>query len=163
MSLLSKKIVSRSVIKNIVEEEKRKNKVIVFTNGCFDILHRGHVEYLEFAKNLGDILVIGVNDDSSVKRLKGKDRPVNHLIDRMYILAALYMTDYITDFWEDTPYNLIKELRPHILVKAGDYTPERVVGKDIVESYGGKVIIAPYVSGYSTTSILNRMKEKKEV
>ena len=160
MSLISKKIIPREVLKGILEEKKREGKKIVFTNGCFDILHRGHVEYLEFARSLGDILVIGVNSDESVRRLKGPERPVNTLLDRMYILAALYMTDYITDFDEDTPYNLIKELSPHVLVKAGDYTPDTVVGKDIVESYGGKVVIAPYVNGYSTTAILKKVKKE---
>ncbi len=161
MSLISKKIVPRDILKGIVEEKKKEGKKIVFTNGCFDILHRGHVECLEFARNLGDILIIGVNSDESVRRLKGPQRPINTLQDRMYVLAALYMTDYVTDFHEDTPYNLIKELQPHILVKAGDYTPETVVGRDIVESYGGKVVIAPYINGYSTTDILK--KAKKEV
>ena len=160
MSLISRKIIPRDVLKGIVEEKKREGKKIVFTNGCFDILHRGHVEYLEFAKTLGDLLIIGVNSDESVRRLKGPERPVNTLLDRMYVLAALYMTDYITDFHEDTPYNLIKELLPHVLVKAGDYTPDTVVGRDIVESYGGKVVIAPYVNGYSTTAILNKVKKE---
>ncbi len=159
MSLISKKIVDRDRLSSILEDERQHGKKIVFTNGCFDILHRGHVEYLEYAKTLGDILVIGVNTDESVKRLKGKERPVNKLSDRMYLLAALYMTDYITSFHEDTPYNLIKELKPMILVKAGDYTPSQVVGKDIVESYGGRVVIAPYVGGYSTTLVIKKMKK----
>ncbi len=160
MSLISKKIIPRDVLKKLLKEKKEEGKTIVFTNGCFDILHRGHVEYLEFASSLGDILVIGVNSDESVKRLKGPERPINTLTDRMYLLAALYMTDYITDFHEDTPYNLINELRPHIIVKAGDYTEDAVVGKDIVESYGGKVVIAPYINGYSTTSIVKKMKKE---
>ncbi len=159
MSLISKKIVERRRLSEIIRKEKDKGKKIVFTNGCFDILHRGHVEYLEYASTLGDILVIGVNSDESVRRLKGKERPINTLADRMYVLAALYMTDFITSFHEDTPYNLIMEIMPHILVKAGDYAPEEVVGKDIVEKNGGKVVIAPYIKGYSTTSIINKMKK----
>lgn len=159
MSLISKKIVERNRLIEIISKEKNKGKKIVFTNGCFDILHRGHVEYLEYASTLGDILVIGVNSDESVRRLKGKERPINTLVDRMYVLAALYMTDFVTSFHEDTPYNLIKEIMPHILVKAGDYTPEEVVGKDIVEKNGGKVVIAPYIKGYSTTNIINKMKK----
>ncbi len=159
MSLISKKIIDRKRIAEVIEKEKEKGKRIVFTNGCFDILHRGHVEYLEYASTLGDILVIGVNSDDSVRRLKGPDRPVNTLWDRMYILAALYMTDLITSFHEDTPYNLIKEIMPHILVKAGDYRPDEVVGKDIVEANGGKVVIAPYVKGYSTTDIVNKVRK----
>jgi len=159
MSLINEKIVPRQALKDIVEREKKEGKRIVFTNGCFDILHRGHVEYLEFAKDLGDILLIGVNNDDSVRKLKGPGRPINTLLDRMYILGALCMTDFITDFHESTPYNLINEIRPDILVKAGDYTPSGVVGKDIVESYGGKVVIAPYVNGYSTTKIIEKMRK----
>lgn len=160
MSLINKKIVPRPMLRDIVRKKKEEGKKIVFTNGCFDILHRGHVEYLEFAKNLGDILIIGVNTDESVRKLKGPERPINTLLDRMYILAALYMTDFITAFHETTPYNLIEEIKPHILVKAGDYSPKEVVGKDIVESYGGKVVIAPYVNGYSTTKIIEKIGGK---
>uniref|UniRef100_A0A7V3ZYB0 D-glycero-beta-D-manno-heptose 1-phosphate adenylyltransferase n=1 Tax=candidate division WOR-3 bacterium TaxID=2052148 RepID=A0A7V3ZYB0_UNCW3 len=131
---------------------------IVFTNGCFDILHRGHIEYLYFAKELGDLLVVAVNSDESVKRLKGEGRPVNKLEDRMIVLSSLEMVDYVLPFDEDTPYEVIKLLKPDIIVKGGDYAPDEVVGKDIVESYGGKVVIAPYLRGYSTTELLRRMK-----
>lgn len=138
----------------------RDSKRIVFTNGCFDILHRGHVEYLAFARSMGDLLVVAVNSDDSVRRLKGPGRPINKLEDRMVVLAALEMVDYVVSFEEDTPYEIIKILRPYIIVKGGDYNVEEVVGKEIVESYGGKVVIAPYVEGYSTTHILRRLKDK---
>lgn len=154
------KILKRTDAHNLGEKLRREGKLIVFTNGCFDILHRGHIEYLEYAKSQGDVLIVGINDDESVRRLKGHKRPVNKLEDRMYILASLYMTDFIIPFSEDTPYELIKEIRPHIIVKGGDYKPENVVGKDIVESYGGKVIIAPYKKGYSTSSLLDKIKKE---
>lgn len=143
----------------IVLDKIRIHKKIVFTNGCFDILHRGHVEYLYFAKAQGDVLVVAVNSDDSVRRLKGEGRPVNNLEDRMTVLSALEMVDYVTFFEEDTPYEIISKLKPHIIVKGGDYKPEEVVGKDVVESYGGKVVIAPFVKGYSTTYILRRRKD----
>ncbi|MGB9823514.1 MAG: D-glycero-beta-D-manno-heptose 1-phosphate adenylyltransferase [Candidatus Hydrothermia bacterium] len=141
-------------------DKLRDSKKIVFTNGCFDVLHRGHVEYLAFARSLGDLLVVAVNSDNSVRRLKGSGRPINKLEDRMVVLSALEMVDYVVSFEEDTPYEIIKILRPHIIVKGGDYSVEEVVGKEIVESYGGKVVIAPYIEGFSTTHILRRLKDK---
>ncbi len=156
------KILSRQKARELGEKLRKEGKVIVFTNGCFDILHRGHIEYLEYAKSQGDVLVVGINDDDSVRRLKGKNRPVNKLQDRMYVLAALYMVDFIIPFSQDTPYELIKEVKPHILVKGGDYEPHDVVGKDIVESYGGKIIIAPYKEGYSTSHLLNKIKKEEK-
>ncbi len=143
----------------IILDEIRSYRKIVFTNGCFDLLHRGHVEYLSFAKTQGDVLIVAVNSDDSVRRLKGEGRPVNNLEDRMTVLSALEMVDYVTFFEEDTPYEIISKLKPHIIVKGGDYKPEEVVGKDVVESYGGKVVIAPFVKGYSTTDILRRRKD----
>jgi rfaE bifunctional protein nucleotidyltransferase chain/domain len=122
----------------------------VFTNGCFDILHRGHIEYLRQSKGLGDRLIVGVNSDASVKRLKGENRPINNQEDRCALLKALRFVDNVIVFNEDTPYELIKRLRPDIITKGGDYRPEEVVGSDI-----SKVVILPYVSGYSTTRILN--------
>lgn len=110
------KIKSREVLKEVIDKF-RSSKTIVFTNGCFDIIHRGHIEYLIYAKNLGDILVVGVNTDESVRRLKGSGRPLNKLEDRMVVLAALEMVDYVVPFNEDTPYDLISYLRPHVLVK----------------------------------------------
>ncbi len=135
------------------------NKKVVFTNGCFDILHIGHVDYLRKARMLGDCLVIGVNSDASVKRLKGNDRPINCLEDRMEILAALDFVDYVIPFEEDTPYNLIKKVMPDVLVKGGDYNIENIVGADIVKQKGGLVTTIAFVDGKSTTGIINKIKE----
>ena len=134
---------------------------IVFTNGCFDILHRGHVEYLTRARALGDALVVGLNTDSSVRRLKGAGRPVVGEEDRAYVLAALSCVDAVTLFDEDTPAELIAAIVPDILVKGGDYTPDRVVGRDVVEHAGGRVVILPFIGGRSTTAILERMQRTK--
>ena len=129
---------------------------VVFTNGCFDIIHAGHIDYLSKARNLGDVLVVGLNSDESVRRLKGPQRPINDVDARSKVLASLFFVDYVIVFEEDTPLNLIKSVRPDILVKGGDYTRDMVVGADFVESYGGKVVILPFLKGYSTTSILNK-------
>lgn len=136
------------------------NQKIVFTNGCFDILHVGHKRYLQQAATLGDILIVGVNSDASVKRLKGESRPVNTVVDRAEMLCALGFVDYVAVFDEDTPYELIKQIQPDVLVKGGDYQPDEVVGKDIVELRGGKVEIIPFVEGKSTTNIINQINEK---
>ena len=140
--------------------ESHKDKTIVFTNGCFDILHVGHKRYLEQASALGDIFVIGVNSDASVKRLKGPSRPVNPEQDRMEILSALSFVDYVVLFDEDTPYNIIKKIQPDILVKGGDYKPDEVVGKDIVEARGGRLELISFVEGKSTTNIINKINQK---
>jgi D-beta-D-heptose 7-phosphate kinase / D-beta-D-heptose 1-phosphate adenosyltransferase len=132
---------------------------VVFTNGCFDILHRGHVEYLHAARALGDRLIVGVNTDASVRRLKGADRPVVHEDDRAYVLAGLACIDAVTHFDEDTPAALIAALLPDVLVKGGDYAPEAVVGRDSVEAAGGRLVIIPFVAGRSTTGILQRLRE----
>lgn len=134
-----------------------KDKIIVFTNGCFDILHVGHKRYLEQASALGDVFVIGVNSDDSVRRLKGSGRPVNSEQDRMEILSALGFVDYVVLFDEDTPYELIKIVQPDILVKGGDYTADQVVGKDIVEARGGRVELIQFVEGKSTSNIINKI------
>ena len=131
---------------------------VVFTNGCFDILHRGHVEYLYAARALGDTLVVGVNTDDSVRRIKGAGRPVVPLEDRMYVLAGLGCVDAVTPFAEDTPRALIAALVPDILVKGGDYTPDEVVGAEEVRGAGGEVVILPFVEGRSTTAILRKLR-----
>lgn len=131
---------------------------IVFTNGCFDVLHRGHVEYLGAARALGDVLVVGLNTDASVRRLKGPGRPVNPQDDRAYVLAGLAAVDAVTLFDEDTPHTLIAALLPDVLVKGGDYRPEEIVGAEEVRAAGGEVVVAPLVAGRSTTSILERMR-----
>ena len=150
----SSKVVSCNHIADIIKREKSFNKKIVFTNGCFDILHRGHVTYLKHAKTLGDILVLGLNSDDSVRRLKGSDRPVNNEQDRAVVLEALECIDYIVIFEENTPLNLIKNIMPDILVKGGDYKAEDVVGKE----YAGRVEIIDFIEGYSTTSTINKLK-----
>lgn len=143
--------------KNAIDlQNSLKGKKIVFTNGCFDILHVGHVRYLNEARKLGDVLIVGINSDDSVKRLKGDTRPINSLNDRMEVLAALSCVDHVIPFEDDTPYELILDIQPDILVKGGDYRPEDVVGKDIVEAKGGKVVIIPLVEGKSTSSILKQ-------
>ena len=139
-----------------------RDERVVFTNGCFDILHRGHVEYLYAARALGDRLVIGVNTDDSVARLKGPSRPVVPLEDRMYVLAGLGCVDAVTPFAEDTPRALIADLLPDVLVKGGDYEPDRVVGAREVEDAGGEVAILPFVEGRSTTAIIRRLQNRAE-
>lgn len=142
-------------IASIAKRAKEQGKRIVFTNGCFDILHIGHVKYLQRAKELGDILIVGVNADESVKRLKGADRPINPEFDRAYILATLQPVDYVVIFHEDTPYNLIKLIEPDILVKGGDYHGKEVVGSDIAK----ETVLMEFVDGKSTTKIIERIKD----
>ncbi len=134
------------------------NKKIVFTNGVFDILHEGHIASLSDAATNGNILIVGVNADASVKRLKGESRPVNNQNSRALVLAALLMTDAVIIFEDDTPFNLITAIMPDVLVKGGDYTIETIVGAKEVIANGGQVIIAPILEGFSTTSIIERMK-----
>lgn len=149
---MNKKITDIEKLKEILNK-KNNGKKIVFTNGCFDILHRGHVEYLQKAKELGDLLVLGLNSDSSVKRLKGESRPINNERDRAIILSALECVDYIIIFNEDTPFELIKNLKPDILVKGGDYKIENVVGRE----YAKETMIIDFVDGYSTTKIIKNI------
>jgi rfaE bifunctional protein nucleotidyltransferase chain/domain len=138
-----------------------RDETVVFTNGCFDILHRGHVAYLFAARALGDRLVIGVNTDASVRRLKGPDRPVVQEHDRAFVLAGLGCVDAVTLFDEDTPAQLIAALLPDVLVKGGDYAPDTVVGRQHVEAAGGRVVIIPFVEGRSTSSLLHRIRESQ--
>lgn len=138
----------------------RKSKKIVFTNGCFDILHIGHIKYLEQAKKLGDILVVGVNSDESVKRLKGEKRPINRLSERMLMLDALKSVDFVTYFEEDTPYNLINDIKPHFLVKGGDWNIDQIVGSDIVIENGGQVLSLNFEEGFATTNIIEEIKKR---
>ncbi|MBM4173523.1 MAG: D-glycero-beta-D-manno-heptose 1-phosphate adenylyltransferase [Ignavibacteria bacterium] len=145
-------------IVEMIRELKLSGKSIVFTNGCFDILHRGHVAYLQSAKDMGDILIVGMNTDASVKRLKGNDRPVNTLEDRAFVLSALKSVDYVIPFDEDTPLILIQSIHPDILVKGGDYTLDTIIGAKEVLAHGGKVEVIPFVEGKSTTSIIDAIK-----
>ena len=141
-------------------EPLRGKKRIVFTNGCFDILHAGHVHYLNECKKLGDILVVGINSDESVRRLKGSKRPIVPLEMRAYVLANLKAVDYVVPFEEDTPYNLIRAIKPDVLVKGGDWDIDRIVGKDIVESYGGKVLTIPFRFDVSTSKLIEEIKKR---
>ena len=140
---------------------RSEGKKVVFTNGCFDILHRGHISYLAQARDLGDMLVLGLNSDASVRRLKGPMRPINDEVSRALVLAALACVDYVVFFDEDTPYNLIQAVQPDILVKGGDYVVEKIVGYDIVTGRGGKVLTLPFVEGFSTTSNVQRMQSNE--
>lgn len=151
-------LVSRQEITEIVKSEKKSGKRIVFTNGCFDIIHRGHVEYLASAKSEGNLLIIGLNSDSSVRRLKGIGRPINNEQDRAVVLSALKPVDYVIIFDEDTPFELIKDIMPDVLVKGGDYNIDTIVGADIVQKSGGIVKVIPYIEGISTTKIMERIK-----
>lgn len=137
---------------------RESNEQVVFTNGVFDILHAGHVTYLEQARALGTVLVVGVNSDDSVRRLKGPERPVNPLDDRLTVLNALRCIDYVVSFDDDTPLRLITALVPSVLVKGGDYMRDTVVGADVVEEHGGRVVIMPLLEGRSTTGIINRVR-----
>lgn len=154
----NKKIKEIEELKEIVEELKREGKKIVFTNGCFDILHIGHINYLREAKNKGDALIIGLNNDASVKKIKGQGRPIIPQNERAEILAALEFVDFVTIFEEETPLNLIKEIKPDVLVKGGDWKKEEVVGSDFVESYGGKTVLIPLVEGKSTSLIIEKIR-----
>jgi D-beta-D-heptose 7-phosphate kinase/D-beta-D-heptose 1-phosphate adenosyltransferase len=140
---------------------RRQNIGIVFTNGCFDVVHRGHTEFLKFCKSQGDIVVVGLNSDSSVKTIKGPDRPINNQYDRAAVLAALETVDYITVFDEPEPLSLIKQIKPDILVKGQDWAQKGVIGQEFVESYGGKVVLAPLVEGKSSTTTIEKMKALK--
>ena len=155
---MKNKIFSRQKLKIILNRLRQSNNKIVFTNGCFDILHRGHIEYLKKAKSFGDVLVVGVNSDSSIRRIKGRKRPIMKQVDRMKVLMALTSVDFISVFNEDTPLALIKYTTPDILVKGADWKKEDIVGKEIVESYGGRVKTIKYIKGYSTTEIIRRIK-----
>ena len=157
INALKSKIFSINHIQKKVNEWKKEGKTIVFTNGCFDILHLGHVDYLAKASSLGDILIIGLNTDLSVKNLKGKNRPINDEKARAFLLAAFSFVDAVVLFNEETPYNLIDKIKPDFLVKGKDYKASDVVGYDIVKAYGGKVKTVKLVEGYSTSAIEKRI------
>ncbi len=156
MLSIMNKVIDRSELKDLITQLKKEGKKIVFTNGCFDIIHVGHVRYLSEAKQLGDILVIGLNSDSSVSRIK-PGRPINSEGERAEVLAALYMVDYVALFDEDTPYELVKEIQPDILVKGADWDIKNIVGADIVK----EVRTIPFVEGVSTTGIIKKIQGKQ--
>lgn len=154
---ITRKLITPGEAESLFTSVFRRENRIVFTNGCFDLLHRGHIYYLSKAREMGDLLVVGLNSDSSVARLKGKGRPVNNQKARAEVLGALGMVDYIIPFGEDTPLNLIRAIRPDILVKGGDYIVKEIVGYDVVTARGGKVVTIPLLEGYSTSSILGHI------
>ncbi|MDX8397674.1 MAG: D-glycero-beta-D-manno-heptose 1-phosphate adenylyltransferase [Mariprofundaceae bacterium] len=138
---------------------QEKGERIVFTNGCFDLLHPGHIQYLEDARALGDRLIIGLNSDASIGRLKGPTRPINPVLDRSCMLAALKRVDLVTVFEEDTPLKLISALLPDVLVKGGDYQPDDIVGASAVRAAGGKVVVVPFLQGYSSSTLIARIRQ----
>jgi rfaE bifunctional protein nucleotidyltransferase chain/domain len=168
LSQLQNKIITRQAVNGIVQQLKSEGKRIVFTNGCFDILHKGHVQYLALSADYGDVLVLGLNSDDSVKRLgKGDDRPINNFEARSTVIAGLSFVDFVVEFNEDTPFELINEVVPDILVKGGDYEPDEsdptskkyIVGRDIVLANKGQVKIVNLVDGYSTTNLINQIRK----
>jgi rfaE bifunctional protein nucleotidyltransferase chain/domain len=155
---VSRKLKSLEDLKVIAADARSKGRSVVFTNGCFDLLHRGHVHVLREAKACGDLLITGVNSDKSVKKIKGPARPVLPESDRSELLASLEMVDYVVLFDEPDPYELISAIRPNVLVKGGDWSGEKIVGADLVEEAGGRVVVIPYIKGFSTTEIIERIK-----
>jgi D-beta-D-heptose 7-phosphate kinase/D-beta-D-heptose 1-phosphate adenosyltransferase len=153
------KLLERTALKDKLEELRKKGKKIAFTNGCFDILHVGHVRYLREAKKTADVLVLALNSDSSVRSLKGEERPLIPEKERAEILAALEFIDFVTIFKESTPLDLINYLKPDILIKGGDWPEEKVVGREEIKKWGGRVAIIPEIEGKSTTNIVEKIKK----
>lgn len=151
------KIKTREALAEVRKELSQQGKLVVFTNGCFDILHRGHVEYLQKSRNMGDVLIVGLNSDDSVTRLKGKGRPLMPAGDRAFLLASLVSVDYVCTFEEDTPAKLIQALQPDFLIKGGDYQLYEIVGREVVEGRGGKVVTIPLVPNRSTSDIIRKI------
>jgi rfaE bifunctional protein nucleotidyltransferase chain/domain len=158
IELVRAKIFDRKKLENQLAVWRFKDKKIVFTNGCFDLLHLGHIDYLSKAKDQGDVLIVGVNTDSSVQRLKGKNRPVTDEISRSMIMASLQFVSAVVLFDEDTPYDLIQQVQPDVLVKGSDYTPEDIVGYDVVKAKGGEIVTIDFLKGYATTGIIEKIK-----
>lgn len=146
-------------LKALVEKARAAGKKVVLTNGCFDLLHRGHLHLLREARALGDLLIVAINSDVSVKTIKEPSRPILPEHERAELISALEMVNYVTIFDESDPYDLIKELKPDVLAKGGDWSEDKIIGKDIVEKEGGKVVVIPYLEGHSTTQIIERMSK----
>jgi len=156
---MPKKFINMKELKNIVEKLKKENKKIVTTNGVFDILHIGHIRYLQEAKKLGDILIVAINSDSSTKKIKGPKRPLNNENDRVEALAALECVDYVTTFNEEDPIRVVEQIKPNVHVKGGDYYISQIIEKDAVEKNKGKIVLIPKVKGYSTTDFIKKIIE----
>jgi D-beta-D-heptose 7-phosphate kinase/D-beta-D-heptose 1-phosphate adenosyltransferase len=154
------KVVDRPTLVARVSDARGSGKRIVFTNGCFDLLHVGHVRYLAEAKAAGDALIVGINDDASVRRLKGPERPLVTATARAEVVAALAAVDWVTVFAEETPAELIAAVVPDVLVKGADWAPDQVVGRDVVEAHGGRVLLIPVVEGFSTTALAERLRRE---
>ena len=152
------KVVSRPEIAAIAAQARRDGRRIAFTNGCFDLLHVGHIRYLAAARDAADLLIVGVNDDASVRRLKGPARPLVPDAARAEVVAALAAVDYVTLFTEETPYDLIRAIEPDVLVKGSDWAADQVVGRDVVEARGGRVLLIPVVADFSTTTLVERLR-----
>ena len=153
-----RKIQSWTALSRIVRQAKTRGRTVVFTNGCFDLLHAGHVRLLERAKRYGDLLIVGVNSDRSVKALKGAGRPIVAQRDRLLVLAALASVDYVTLFHEATPQRLVERLRPHVLMKGADWSARKIVGRETVLRRGGRVVRVPLLKGYSTSALIQRIR-----
>ena len=151
------KIKNQKELKTVIDKLRKQGKRIAFTNGCFDLLHYGHIKYLQEAKRSTDILILGLNSDGSIKEIKGNNRPLNKQADRAKVLSALSCVDYVCIFSQPTPLKLIKLVKPEILIKGGDWEIDKIVGADFVKSYGGKVRVIPYLKGYSTTGLINKI------
>jgi len=158
---MRKKIQPLSKLVKIREELRRQGKKVVFTNGCFDLLHSGHIHLFREAKKLGDVLLVAVNDDASVEKIKGAFRPVFPLEERLEVLEAIGDVDYLTFFSEETPQEIIASLLPDVLVKGGDWSPEEVVGRSEVEEAGGEVVVIPYLKGYSSSAIIEKILDSR--
>ena len=158
--MLGNKIKNAAALKKTLVPLKKRGKRIVFTNGCFDILHKGHVTLLKKAKSMGDVLVVAINSDASVKKIKGPKRPLNTARDRAIVLSALGAVDFVTVFNEPDPARIIRKLRPDVLVKGGDWKKEDIIGRELVESRGGEVMSIPLAKGYSTSRLIRRMARR---
>ena len=156
--VVSGKVKRLDELRNIAVQARRDGRTVVFTNGCFDLLHRGHVHILREAKALGDILIVAINSDRSVREIKGPERPVLPETDRAELVSVMEMVDYVVLFDEPNPHKTIAAIRPNILVKGGDWGAEEIVGSDIVKQDGGKVAVIPYLKGFSTTAIIERIR-----
>lgn len=159
---MKEKIKRRDILRKIVQDLRAKGKRVVFTNGCFDLLHVGHIRYLEKARTLGDVLIVGLNTDRSVQTIKGPHRPILPEEERAEVLSGLWSVDYVTLFDEPTPLELITSLQPDVLVKGGDWAKETTVGREVVEESGGEVVILPFVEGSSSSNIIETILERYE-
>ncbi len=160
LQTIQQKIVQREDLPSRLDESFRATHRIVFTNGCFDILHLGHASYLADARDLGDVLVVGLNTDESVRRIKGKNRPVKDQQTRALLLASLQVVDLVVLFGEDTPAELIRLVKPDILAKGGDYRKEEIVGYETVTAYGGEIVTIPFLEGHSSSSLIQKIEKR---